>query len=151
MSNDDVIVTLNQLIATCRDGELGFRTVADKAQSPPLQVLFTRRADECALAAADLATCVRQLGGTPDSGGSASGALHRGWIALRSGGAASNDLVLLEECERGEEAALERYRRALQDDLPEPERTLVSRQLEGVQRNSAEVRALLERERVRAV
>jgi uncharacterized protein (TIGR02284 family) len=150
MKTDDVIATLNTLIETCRDGELGFRKVAEKAQSVQLRVLFTRRADDCALAAADLATCVRQLGGKPDSGGSATGALQRGWSALRSGVAGSTDLSLLEDCERGEDMALERYRRALEHDLPEPERTLVSRQLEGVQRNHAEVRALRDQERVRA-
>lgn len=149
MKNDDVIATLNNLIETCRDGELGFRHVAERARSAQLRVLFTRRADDCALAAADLASCVRQLGGKPDSGGSAAAALHRGWAALRNGIAGTGDLSLLEDCERGEDMALERYRRALEHDLPEPERTLVSRQLEGVQRNHAEVRALRDQERVR--
>ena len=150
MKNDDVIATLNKLIETCRDGELGFRNVAENAQLVQLRVLFTRRADDCALAAADLASCVRQLGGKPHNGGSSSVALQRGWSAVRSGVAGRNDLALLEDCERGENAALERYRRALENDLPEPERTLVARQLEGVQRNYAEVRALRDQERVRA-
>ncbi len=150
MQADDVIATLNHLIETCRDGERSFAHVAEHAKSAALRTLFSRRGDECALAAADLATCVRQLGGTPDSGGSAGGALLRGWSALRNSVAGSSDLALLEDCERTEDMALERYRRALENDLPEPERTLVMRQLEGVQRNHAEVRALRDQERVRA-
>lgn len=148
MKNDDVIATLNNLIETCRDGELGFRHVAQKARSAQLRVLFTRRADDCALAAADLASCVRQLGGKPDSG-SNEAALHRVWAALSSGIAGTSDLSLLEDCERGEDIALQRYRRALATDLPEPERSLVMRQLQGVERNHAQVRALRHQERVR--
>lgn len=147
MKTEDVIDTINTLMETSRDGELGFRNVAEKTQSTQLRALCMRRAEECALAAADLATCVRQLGGQPDAGGSASGALHRGWAALRSSVTGTTELTMLEDCERGEDMALERYRRALQSDLPEPERTLVTRQFEGLQRNHAEVRALRDQER----
>lgn len=113
MKANDVIGTLNGLIETSRDGEYGFRHVAGRAQSPRLRALFTHRADACALAAADLASCVRQLGGEPDTHGSAGGALHRGWAALRSSVAGTTDLALLEDCERSEDVAVERYRNAL--------------------------------------
>lgn len=147
---DDLIFTLTALIDTSRDGEQRFRSVAENARSTPLRVLFTRRADEYALAAADLAICVRQLGGKPDVDDPTGGALQRRRAAPLSSVAGTTDLTLLEDCERVEQMALQRYRRALENDLPEPERTLVSRQLEGVQHNHAEVRGLCERERVRA-
>jgi uncharacterized protein (TIGR02284 family) len=150
MKQSNVIDTLNGLIETCRDGEFSFRDSAERAQSPELQALFSRRSDDCALAAADLAACVRQLGGEPDAGGSTSGALHRGWAAVRKTVGSYNDLAMLEECERGEDVAMQRYREALQTNLPEPERTLVTQQFEGVKRNHAQVRALRDQERALA-
>ena len=52
---------------------------------------------------------------------------------------------MLEECERGEDAAVARYRKALKSSLPANVRTLVERQAEGAQRNHDEVRDLRDR------
>lgn len=150
MKQSNVIDTLNGLIETCRDGEYSFRASSERAQSPELQNLLARRADDCALAAADLAACVRQLGGEPDAGGTTTGALQRGWAAVRKTVGGYNDLTMLEDCERGEDAAMKRYREALQTSLPEPERTLVEQQFEGVKRNHAQVRALRDQQRAMA-
>jgi hypothetical protein len=71
----------------------------------------------------------------PETGGSASGALHRGWVSLRGSVAGYSDKTMLEECERGEDVALERYRDALDEALPDQVRMLIERQYEGVKRN----------------
>ena len=53
---------------------------------------------------------------------------------------------MLEECERGEDAAMARYRKALkQDTLPEPLLALVQRQQMGVQQNHDQIKALRDR------
>jgi uncharacterized protein (TIGR02284 family) len=49
---------------------------------------------------------------------------------------------MLEECERGEDAAVARYRKALKSELPPAVRTLVERQAEGAQRNHDQIRDL---------
>lgn len=142
MDNDDVIGTLNDLIETCTDGEYGFRACAGQAKATQLQSLFQRRAADCALAATQLKAHVVQLGGTPETGGSAGGAMHRGWVAVRSTLTTYDDRAVLDECERGEDVALDAYRNALKDELPPRVRELVQLQYEGVKRNHDEVRAL---------
>jgi uncharacterized protein (TIGR02284 family) len=145
MERTDLIETLNDLIENCKDGELGFGACAEHARSPDLRVLFERRARGCGEAAQQLKAVVTRLGGVADDGGSASGALHRGWVSLRGVLALDDDKAMLIECERGEDLAVARYRRALEDDLPQEIEVLVRRQYEGAKRNHDEIKALRER------
>ena len=149
MSHDQTIDTLNDLIETCKDGEFGFQASADHVQSQELRNLFTARALECRNAAAELQTCVSRLGGRPEQDGSTSGAVHRGWVAVRGTLSGYTDVAMLEECERGEDVAKARYAKALKnDDLPEPVREIVERQYQGVLHNHDQVRQW--RDRLRA-
>jgi uncharacterized protein (TIGR02284 family) len=145
MSNDDIVDTLNDLIETCKDGEFGFEACAKHTQSSELRTLFQQRAAECRAAAAELQPYVVQYGGKADQGGSASGALHRGWVAVRGSLVGFSDQAMLDECERGEDAAMARYRKALKQELPEPLLALVQRQQLGVQRNHDQIKALRDR------
>lgn len=149
MDNRDIVSTLNDLIETSKDGEYGFSTCAEHAASEAVRSLFRSRAQDCRAGAVELQNLVRQCGGNPDEGGSATGALHRGWVAVLGTVAGTSDKRMLEEAERGEDAALARYRKALRDDtLPPTVRTVIERQMAGVQRNHDQVKAL--RDRVRA-
>lgn len=149
MEHKHIIATLNDLIETCKDGEYGFRASAEHASSPELRRLLSARAEECRGAAAELQTLVMQHGGKAEEGGSASGAMHRGWVAVKAKLKGYDDLAMLEECERGEDVALERYRDALEEALPAPIRAIVERQFDGVKRNHAQIRAMRNQERER--
>ncbi len=141
--NDDVVDVLNDLIETCKDGEYGFNELADHTQSNELRSLFRNRALGCAEAAAELQRAAAEYGATAKSGGSVAGAVHRGWVSVRSALSNRTDRAMLEECERGEDAAVAQYRRALDDrELPAEVRTLIARQLEGAQRNHDQIKAL---------
>ena len=141
------IDTLNDLIETCKDGEYGFNSCAEHVKNPDLQQVFTARAAECRKGAQELQALIRQLGGDADDGGSATGAIHRGWVAVKGTLSGYSEKAKLEECERGEDAALARYRDALKEDLPPNVRTVVERQYEGVKRNHDQIRTLRDRAR----
>ena len=147
LDNEDVVDVLNDLLETSRDGEKGFRTSAEQAQTGELQNFLARRASDCAKAAAELEQAVRAHGGTPADGGTMVGAMHRGWVAIKTAMVANDDKAVLEECERGEDAAVASYRKALQHALPPGVRSLIERQAAGAQRNHDEVRALRARYR----
>ena len=70
-------------------------------------------------------------------------------VSVKAALSSNDDKAVLEECERGEDAAVARYRKALQSPLPAHVRSIVERQAQGAQRNHDEVRAL--RDRARAV
>ena len=139
----DVIDVLNDLVESCHDGEYGFRKSAEHAKSSDIQTLLLRHASECAAAAAELEQLIRARGGKPDDGGTVAGALHRGWVSVRTALTSNDDKAVLEECERGEDAAVARYRKALKHDaLPADVRAVIERQAQGAQRNHDEVKAL---------
>ena len=142
MSNDDVVDTLNDLIETCKDGEQGFRQCAEHSQSAQLKQIFLSRAGECQQGASELQAIVTRLGGKPDTGSSTTGKIHHAWVDLKAALTGDDDLAILNECERGEDAALERYRDAIKKPLPQEIASVVQRQYEGVKRNHDQVRSL---------
>ena len=142
MHPGQTVRTLNELITVTRDGERGFRACAARARDPRLRDHLLARAARCARAALELAACVQQLGGEPVRRGSRMGAVHRGWMGLRTALAMRDDAAILAECERGEGHALAMYRNALDDPLPEPVRELVQTQFVGVIENYEEIRQL---------
>lgn len=140
--HDDVIDTLNNLLECCHDGEYGFRACAEHIESRELQMQLSRRAENCRAAADELQALIEQMGGEPESGGSASGALHRGWVSVKGTLSGYSDYAMLDECERGEDVALAQYRKALKQDLTPEARLLVERQAQGVQINHDEIKAM---------
>src|SRR5213594_2435077 len=60
--------------------------------------------------------------------GSAAGALHRGWINLKSAVTRGDDHAILAECERGEDSAVEEFRKALDNGFSASVQEIVSRQ-----------------------
>ena len=138
----DTIDTLNNLIETCRDGEFGFRASAEQAHSESLRSTLLARSQDCHTAGDQLRAWVAQLGGNAEDGGSALGSLHRGWVAVKAALSTYDDLAVLEDCERGEDAALKRYRQALEHEMPEPIRLLVEHQYEGAKHNHLQIRTM---------
>lgn len=147
-SDADVVHVLNELIENCKDGEYGFGKCAEHAKSPQLKQSFTSRAAECQTAATELQDLVVRHGGRPEKSGTVAGSVHRGWLALRGTVALNDDLSMLEECERGEDTAIARYRAALKKDLPPTVQAVVQRQAMGAQRNHDEIKRL--RDQLRA-
>ena len=151
MQNNEVIDTLNTLIETSRDGESGFTACADDAKDASLRAYFTLCATRCREAVHTLEQLVIHHGGKPEQSGSVAGSLNRAWLNLRAAMSSNSDLAVLDECERGEDAAIKAYRHALEKDLPADVRPVVKSQLDGAQENHDRVRSLRdERKRLAA-
>ncbi len=138
----DVISTLNTLIETSKNGEEGFRLSAQHAQDLELKTLLERYADDCARAVRELQQAVTESGGKPEDRGTVAGAMHRGWVNIRTAVTSKDDDVILEECERGEDHAKEIYQKALKENLPANVRALVQRQYDGAVQHHNRIRDL---------
>ncbi len=138
----NVVSVLNDLVETSKDGEKGFLKAAEKTKDPSLKLLFQNRAESCTKSAQELQELVQRMGGKPETGGSVSGALHRGWVDVKSGVTGHSDHAILAKCERGEDAAKKNYRQALDKDLPADVRAVVERQYQGVLENHDRIRDL---------
>jgi len=146
MSNDhkqkETISLLNNLIETSKDGQKGFSKAAGHAHAPELRTLLESYAQDCARSAAELQACVTRLGGEPESGGTAVGALHRGWLNLKASMSNDDDLMLLEECERGEDHAKAAYVKAMQAPMSGEIQNLLQRQCDGTKAHHDRIRDL---------
>ncbi|MBS1795060.1 MAG: PA2169 family four-helix-bundle protein [Acidobacteria bacterium] len=142
LSNDDVVSTLNGLIETCKDGQEGFQQAAEGVQNSELKTLFYNLGQQRAQFAGELQTLVRGLGGDPEKSGSISGALHRGWINIKSAVTGQDESAILNECERGEDVAKNAYKEALEQNLPANVLSTVQTQYTAVQAAHDKVKAL---------
>ena len=130
--NKKTISTLNELIETCEDGVEGFKQAAEGVSSEQLKSVFTKYSQERAGYVTDLQNLVRTLGGDPEESGSTAGALHRGWINIKSAITGNDDAAILNECERGEDSAKNAYKEAQKEDLPGYIRDIIEAQFSGV-------------------
>ncbi|MEO8201075.1 MAG: PA2169 family four-helix-bundle protein [Gemmatimonadota bacterium] len=140
--NSELISILNGLVETCKDGEKGFRTAAEGIANSELATLFLNYAEQRGSFAAELQAEVRRLGGDPETGGTALGAVHRGWIDIKSAVAGKEEGAVIAEAERGEDHAVREYREALEKNLPTTIQTVVENQYIHVRDAHDHIRAL---------
>lgn len=137
--------TLNGLIETCKDSQEGFHSAAEKLKDQESHTLFLKCYLQRAEFAGELQAEVTRMGGEPATSGSTLGAIHRGWIGLKTALAADTDLAILDEAELAEEAALKNYIEALRKHLPADLQSIVSRQHREIQRAHNAIWDLLDR------
>lgn len=130
--NADTISTLNNLIETCRDGQYGFKTAAEDIERSDLKTVFYELSQQRADFTGVLQELVRSIGGDPKTDGSMSGAIHRGWMDIKSAVAGRTEEAILNECERGEDYAKDAYAEALKADLPGDIAGVVSQQSQAI-------------------
>jgi uncharacterized protein (TIGR02284 family) len=125
----EIISTINSLIETLKDGQEGFKQAADAVKDPNLKSLFSEYSQQRSRFAAELQSQARSLGESePEKSSSAAGAMHRAWINIKSVATSGDDAAILSECERGEDSAVNEYKKALEDNLGAPLGDIVSRQ-----------------------
>ena len=123
---------LHHLIEVCKDGERGFRTAAEHVDAPALKTLFADLSAQRKQFAEELEPHLHRLGGLPD-GGTNAAALHRGWMLLRGFVPGRHDHAVVVEAARGEHAALNAYKEALNGMLPPTVTDLVEAQRDAIQ------------------
>lgn len=141
MANDmgEIRATLNDLIETCKDSQEGFHSAAEKLKDQEIHSLFLKFYLQRAEFSGELQAEVTRMGGEPATSGTTTAAIHRGWIDLKTALASDTDHAILEEAERGEEAALKNYIEALRKDLPSDLQSIVARQHREIQRTHHEI------------
>lgn len=142
VNNDEYISVLNELIEVSIDGEEGFLQSSEAVDDPKLKAYFLHRSHEVKQSVYELQALVRELGGKPADSASVSGYLHRRWIDIKTAITSNDNLAVLNEVERGEDAALQAYRDAVNKELPPAVSMVILRQLKGAQRNHDEVKQL---------
>src|SRR6266404_5025780 len=113
----EIISTINGLIETLKDGQDGFRQASAAVKDSQLKSLFSEYSLQRAKFAGELQNEAITLGEhDPENSSSTAGAMHRAWINLKSAITSGDDHAVLAECERGEDTAVNEYRKALEKE-----------------------------------
>src|SRR5688572_30643933 len=127
-NNAKVVLALNHLIMTCKDGQKGFHKAGEGVKNCELKKLFNAYEDQRKRLGAELRPQILGQGGVPETGGTMAGAWRRRWMNLRRFVTEASDAVLVDEAERSDAIAVQSYEAALKENLPSTVRSLVERQ-----------------------
>jgi len=144
-TKDEVISTINSLIEISKDGQEGFNAAAERVSDLETKNLFYHYSQQRGQFVSELQAAVRQLGGDPERSGSMAGAMHRGWINLKSAIMGNDEHAVLAECERGENSALTNYKSAIEKGLPATVSTVIRRQYDAMKQAHDRIRTLRDR------
>jgi uncharacterized protein (TIGR02284 family) len=113
--SEKAIDAINDLIKINNDRVAGFEKAGTDLEGDDqgLIAVFNKLAGESRQYAVELTDIAQQYGGEAAEGTSTSGDLHRAWIDIKATFTGSDLLAILNECERGEDAAKAAYRDAL--------------------------------------
>lgn len=143
MDNKKVVSTLNELIETCRNGQNGFKEAAENVKSPELKTFFNEAASERAQFFRELEVEVRRFGGDPETSGSTTAAIHRVWMDIKGTLTGKDDHLILSECERGEDSAVEAYKKAIENGISPPNiLAIVERQFQSIKQTHDRVKQM---------
>lgn len=101
--------TLNTLIELNTDAAKGYATAAADARSPVLKGILSDRSKESGARVMALQNALQRMGRFAENQGTLKGTLHRSFLDARMAIQGRDDVIVLEECERGEAAVLRAY------------------------------------------
>lgn len=138
----ETIKTLEGLISILEDGKLGYTDAAEHVENPAMKTDFLEYARERALFIVELQNQINKLGKSTDtSGGGILGALHRTWIDIKSSFTGGDTEAIINACITGEEAAIEKYKTALEENNLEHDQIyIVSKQLNSIQNTLSQIK-----------
>ncbi|MBC7783553.1 MAG: PA2169 family four-helix-bundle protein [Burkholderiales bacterium] len=116
----NVISTLNELTQICIDGEKGFAAAAEVVEDMALKEELNGFSAQRRRFTSELQSIVQSQGEQPAKSGDPSAAIHRAWLEVRALFTGKDRYAVLAECERGEDAALATYEKALNASLAAP-------------------------------
>jgi uncharacterized protein (TIGR02284 family) len=136
------VKTLEGLISILEDGKLGYTNAAEHVENAAMKSDFLEYARERALFIVELQDEINKLGKSTDtSGGGPLGALHRTWIDIKSSFTGGDTEAIINACITGEEAAIEKYKAALDENHLEHNQVFViSKQLNSIQNTLSQIK-----------
>ena len=141
----ETIEVLNDLVAINNDRINGYEKAIKEAKESDsdLKSLFTSMIDESRKIRLALANEVQSLGGEYDRGTTASGKLYRAWMDVKAVFSGHDRHTVLANCERGEDAAQNAYKDALnENNVPAYIRTMLEEQKQMLRASHDEIKAL---------
>lgn len=145
----ETIEILNDLIEINNDRIAGYeRAIKElKDGDDDLKILFENMIDESRNARLALGEEVQVLGGTMETGTTASGKIYRAWMDVKAVFTGHDRHTVLANCHTGEDAAQKAYETALEaEHLPAYLREMIEKQQQQLKSSHDEIKALSQQE-----
>lgn len=145
MNNEKTVDVLNSLIEINNDRMEGYETASKETEENDLQVLFSRLINTSTKCKQELTNEVIRLGGVPIEGTRITGKFFRTWMDVKVALASDDRKAILNSCEYGEDAALNAYKEALENEsdyLDEDQINMIEDQSELIEADHDEIKNL---------
>ena len=134
MYTEEMTKKINDLLEKNYDAEKGYKKAAEIVDNNKLKQFFEEQAQNRYDFGNTLKDEIKNIGSTPDKGGSTTGDLHRAWMDIKSTFTSQDEEAILKEVQKGEEAAVEEYTNVINDTtLPPTTKTILEQQRNNVQ------------------
>ena len=138
---NNTVKSVKNLIEVCKEGERGYKQASENVDHDEFKTILYRLSQQRALFASELENEIRKdFGEEYDSGDSVISKLHRGWMDFKLNLNSNDTKAILEECERGEKHAIEKYTETLDNNLPSYLHERVNGQLEMIKGTLNQIR-----------
>jgi uncharacterized protein (TIGR02284 family) len=132
MLDEKQINVLNSLIEINNDRMEGYERASKETEETDLKQLFSQLIQTSHKCRTELVNEVLKGGGHPIEGTTATGKVFRAWMDIKAALTGKDRKTILNSCEFGEDAAIETYEMALQNDiadLSQEHKAMISNQL----------------------
>jgi uncharacterized protein (TIGR02284 family) len=135
-TNEKTVSVLNDVIEILNDRIEGYeRAMKDvDFEDVDLKAMFSNLIHESRNYRNEVIQEISSLGGEPERGTTTSGQIHKAWMDLKAAFTGKDRESILSSCEFGDNAALDTYRDALDEDIPANVREVLMRQMNSIQR-----------------
>ncbi|MGB3592298.1 MAG: PA2169 family four-helix-bundle protein [Nonlabens sp.] len=114
MSNLKTEEYLNDLLAKTYDAQRGFANAAENTNHVQLKRWLADKGARRTEFAAQIINEMKGMNQKPEMDGTMKGDMHRSWMNIKTALSLNNDEAILEECIRGEKAAVDGYQEVLE-------------------------------------
>ncbi len=144
MGSTDIEKKMNDLLEKTYDAQRGFANAAENADHAQLVNWLAQKGARRTEFAAEIIGQMKGMNEKPEMDGSMSGDMHRGWMNIKTALSMNTDEAILEECIRGEKAAVDEYHDVLEhkEHLPPTVVSILERQRDEIQTTLSNVRTL---------
>lgn len=124
---------LNQLLEKNYDAEKEYIKAAENTESSLIKNILKSEAEKRRSFSLKLKDEIAKLGGMPEKESSTASKIQRTWIDVKAALSGNSDQSIIEQCKKGDKAALEEYESVLKEsELTASSRKMVQQQREEI-------------------
>lgn len=135
---------LNSILEKTYDAQRGYANASEVTNHVDLKRWFAKQGAKRTQYAAAIADQMKGMNESPEFDGSFKGDVHRGWMNFKTALSSNKDESILEECIRGEKAAVEEYKEVLEhkEQLPQSVVSILESQKAEIQNTVEKIKRL---------